>query len=300
MNTSILKALFSGTVLLSLPCAAIAADMDTPIFEQPVRYDPSQGEVLEEVGGNLAGFGEASYAFGTGTSGGISADGSRWALRGAFNVQVDRNWNVQLDGLYNNTSVGPVTVDTLGGAGHTYYKVPDAYALGAFVQVNRFGSNVLTALAPLGADPYALDVVAGAEAAVFTGPASFHGQIGFGRASYMGVGGDHILAKAGAKIYATDNIRFDADGMWNRLNILGAKIELFTLSATGNYRLSQIPATLFAGYQYDAVKAGAGGVTIPVADTHSFKTGLRFHFGSNSLRDEERRGPVWSTSAVSF
>lgn len=53
---------------------------------------------------------------------------------------------------------------------------------------------------------------------------------------------EHILARVGAKVYATDNVRFDVDGMWNRLDILSAKIDVSTLSAIGNHRLSQIPA----------------------------------------------------------
>lgn len=169
------------------------------------------------------------------------------------------------------------------------------------MQGSRFGSNVLDLAAGLvGADKHVFDYVGGGEAAIFTDIATFHGQLGFGQASYSGFKVDHLLAKAGARLYATDNIRFDVEGTLNRFSGYGAKADLYTLSAIGNYRFDELPATVFGGYQYDYGKVSAGGSTLGEANVHTLLTGLRFHFGSSILKGEERKGPVWSASALNL
>ena len=290
------RTLLATTAVLSLAQPLYAADADRVIFAQP----SDEVEVFEEVSGKIAGFVEGSYAYGRGKSGGLSADGSRWALRGSVNTQVDRNWNVQLDAGYNNSSVGPVDIQSLVGAAHAYYRVPDSYAIGAFAQAGRLTSNLFNALVPLGADPAAIDLVAGGEAAVFTDPATLYAQLGYGKVSYSGLRGDHFIAKAGARLYATDNLRLDVEGTWNRLSAFGGNADLYSVSAIGNYRLDQVPATVFAGYQYDYGSISVGGAKLGNAHAHTFLTGLKFHFGSGSLKDEERRGPVWTTTALSM
>lgn len=299
MTLSIRRSLLSGTFLLSLSHAGFAADADRVLFQHPVRYDPAEIEA-NYASEHISGFVEGSFAYGKGEVGGFSEDGSRWALRGTVNAEANTNWNIQIDGLYSRMSVDPVDVDSLVGAAHVYHRVPDAYAIGAFVQGSRFGSNVLDLLAPLWADKYVFDYVAGGEATVFTDIATFHGQLGFGQASYTGLEADHLLAKAGARIYATDNIRFDVEATLNRLSGFGGKADLYTVSAIGNYRFDQFPTTVFGGYQYDYGKVSAGGTTLGDAKAHTFLTGLRFHFGSGTLKDEERKGPLWSASALNL
>lgn len=143
-------------------------------------------------------------------------------------------------------------------------------------------------------------IVFGGEVAIFTDIVIFHGQLGFGQASYSGFKADHLLAKAGARLYATDNIRFDVEGTLNRLSGFGGKADLCTVSAIGNYRFDQFPATVFGGYQHDYGKVSVGGSTLGDATAHTFLTGLRFHFGSSTLKYEERKGPLWSVSALNL
>lgn len=292
-----------GAIFLSSLCvsqSSIAADMDKVLFSDPVRYDPAEVERATQMDNNVSGFAEASYANGKGESGGFDADGNRWALRGSVNTRLDTSWNVQIDGLYSRMSVDPVDVDTLMGAAHAYYRVPDAYAVGAFIQGSRFGSNILDYLVPFGADKYAVDFVGGGEAAVYTDLATFYAQLGFGQLSYMSAKGDHLLAKLGTRLYATDNLRLDVEGSLNRFSGYGGEANLYTVSAIGNYRFSQFPATVFGGYQYDHGEVKAGGTSLGEANAHTFLAGLRFHFGSDSLKDEERNGPVWSSSALNL
>lgn len=301
MGISARSYLLGGAFFLSFSHAGTAAEMDKVIFAEPARYDPAEIERYDNPSNGVSGFVEGSFAYGTGKTGGFSADGTQWALRGSVNAQLDEKWNIQLDGLYNRTSTNvlgvTVDVNSLVGAAHAYYRVPETYAVGAFVQGSRFNSGLLVLA---GITNYATDVVAGGEAAVFTDYATFHAQLGFGRAFYSGLHADQILGKAGVRVYATDNIRFDADGIWNRLSGFGGNADLYSIAATGNYRFSQMPATVFAGYQYDYGKISAGGVSLGDASAHSFRAGLRFHWGSGSLKDEERKGAVWSPSGLNL
>lgn len=300
MTLSIRNGLLGGAFLLSLSQVGFAADADRVLLQHPVRYDPVEVEA-NYAREHISGFVEGSFAYGKGKIGDLSGDGSRWALRGTVNAEAHTSWNIQLDGLYSRMSVDPVDVDSLVGAAHIYHRVPDAYAIGAFVQGSRFGSNVLDLAAiVLGADEHAFDVVGGGEAAVFTDIATFYGQLGFGQVSYSGLKADHLLAKAGTRLYATDNIRFDVEGTLNRFSRFGGKADLYTVSTIGNYRFDQLPATIFGGYQYDYGKVSVGSSTLGDATAHTFLTGLRFHFGSETLKDEERKGPLWSSSALNL
>lgn len=304
MALSIRGGLLSGAFLLSLSQTGFAADADRVLFQHPVRYDPAEVEA-NYASEHISGFIEGSFAYGKGKVdslwGSGSDDGSRWALRGTVNAEAHTNWNIQLDGLYSRMSIDPVDVDSLVGAAHVYHRVPDAYAVGAFVQGTRFGSNILDLAANLiGADEHAFGIVGGGEAAVFTDLATFHGQLGFGQVSYSGLKVDHLLAKAGARIYATDNIRFDVEGTLNRFSGYGAKADLYSVSTIGNYRFAELPATVFGGYQYDYGKASLGGTTLGDGNVHTFLTGVRFNFGSTTLKEEERKGPLWSASALNL
>lgn len=299
MAFSIRSGLLGGTFLLSLSHAGLAADADRVLLQHPVQYDPAEIEA-SYTSEHISGFVEGSFAYGKGKIGDLSGDGNRWALRGTVNAEANSNWNVQLDGLYSRMSIDPVDVNSLVGAAHIYHRVPDSYAVGVFVQGSRFGSNVLDILALLGADKYAFDVVGGGEAAVFTDMATFTGQLGFGQTSYMGESVDHLIAKAGARVYATDNIRLDVEGTLNRFSGYGATANLYTLSAIGNYRFDEFPTTVFGGYQYDYGKLSIDGSTRGDGRAHTFMTGLRFHFGSDTLKEEERKGPLWSTSALNL
>lgn len=289
----------SGLFLVSVSHFAFGADMDRVVFADPPIVQPGPQDTGDTYSQEtLTGFAEGSFAYGRGKIAGGSDDGTRWALRGSVNAALDTNWNVEIDGLYNRMSVDPVDVDTFAGAAHAYYRATDAFAVGGFVQAQRFSSSILDVLAPLGLDNYATDVVGGGEAAIYTDPATFYGQVGFGRTSYSGLGVDHLLAKLGTRVYANDNLRFDFEGTLNRFSGYGGHADLYSFSAIGNYRFSQMPLTAFAGYQYDQAKAPE--LTSEKLNVNTFVTGLRFSFGSNSLKEEERKGPAWSISPVNL
>lgn len=59
-----------------------------------------------------------------------------------------------------------------------------------------------------------------------------------------------------------------------------------------------MPISIFAGYRYDEWEPSVSGYSAGSEKNHSVLAGLRYHFGSGSLKDEERSGPVWSTTSL--
>lgn len=279
---------------MMMTTTAYSAEMDQVLFSD--ASDPMNIAPLEHKTTNASGYVEGAFGYGKAVD--YDINGTTWALRGTVNSQANRTINVQVDGGYERTEVEGVSVDNLTGAFHVYYRQPDVYAAGAFVQGSRISSNILGLLASLDVDSYATDVIAGGEAAIYTKNFSYYGQIGFGQAAYSGSRADHLLTRGGVRIYANDNLRFDAEGALNRLSVAGAAANVYTISGTGHYRLADYPITTSLGYRYNYGEAKVGGETLGTAGSHSILAGLRFHFGSSSLKDEERTGPAWTTSEL--
>lgn len=290
-----------GALLLSAATATTAAEMDKPVFSLPSEYETPETKPYARnspAGAKaFSGFVEGQFGHSRGSAGGFDADGTTWALRGTGNVGSPGGWNFQADGMYGRTSVEGFEVDALVGAAHAYYRQPENAALGAFVQGGRYGSDLFDMLTGFGGDDHATDIVGGGEAAFFAEMATLYAQAGYGRLSYTGLDADHWLGRLGARLYATDNIRFDFEGGLDRFSAYGIDVDVYSVSAIGNYRFDQAPVTAFAGYRYDR---GTTNVTSGGVDVHTFLAGLRAHFGSTTLRDEERNGPMWSSSGIMF
>lgn len=284
------------TMTTLMATAAYSADMDQILFGQ--SSDAVNIEPLQHGSTNIAGYVEGAFGYAKGKAGEYEADGTTWALRGTVNSQANRNVNIQIDAGYERMNVESVGINNFAGAVHAYYRQPDTYAVGAFVQGARIGSNVFDILSSLELDDYATDVVAGAEAAVYTDNVSYFGQLGFGQASYSGESANHLLARAGVRLYANDNFRFDTEGALNRLSVTGVEANVYTLSGTGHYRLTDFPVTASLGYRYNYGEAKVLGESVGSANSHTILTGLRFSFGSTSLKDEERTGPAWTNSEL--
>ncbi|WP_367714977.1 hypothetical protein AB2N04_13695 [Nitratireductor sp. GISD-1A_MAKvit] len=280
---------------------ASAADADRVLFAEPVFYSPDQPQSDQvELHDGLSGFAEARFGYGKISALGASVDGSEWALRGSLNTSLERGANIQFDIGYGGTDVGDGHARALTGAVHGYLRDPEAYAIGLFGGVNRYEGSPFNALSRLGGDRYAMDLTAGAEAAVFLDDVTIHGRVGLGQVSYSGVRADRISVGVGGRFYATDNLRFDLAAGLERVSYGSADLDVYSLGATGNYRFSETPVTAFGGYRYDAVHASLGGASGEIARAHNVILGARYQFGSQSLKDEERHGVLWSASNELF
>ena len=142
----------------------------------------------------------------------------------------------------------------------------------------------------------------GVEAAYFLDTWTLHGALGYGQASvedFDDIDADHYMGSLGARIYATDNLRFDVDGSLHRISENDLDYDLRSVKLTANYRLDAFPVTLFAGYKY--TNEELSGLSASVSgDTSTLFGGLRFSYGSTTLKEEERLGPVWSSNRLAF
>jgi hypothetical protein len=267
-------------LFLSSSHVAHSADVDGPFVGSGTYYEP----VVETASGGIAGYVEGSYGKSVDSQDDIDTDA--WALRGAVNIDAGSGMNLQVDLGYARVSIENVDVDKYDGALHGYYR--DAlYAAGVFFGASRFD---------VGLSDDIKDYMGGVEGAFFQDTWSVVGAAGYGQAEWVGSDADHYMGALGARWYATDNIRFDIDGTFDRITEGDADLDIQSLKLTANYRPEQMPVTLFAGYKYTDVE-------LPNSisgDTNTIFGGLRFSYGSNSIKEEERLGPTWSNRSVSF
>ncbi|WP_336056158.1 hypothetical protein [Nitratireductor sp. CH_MIT9313-5] len=286
---------------MATPAGALAAEADAVLFSLPDKSVITGSEAPVAGTGNR--FTGSISLHGSGTrfeAEGYEAEATEWALRGALNADYGNGWNFQADGHYGRSDVEGFGMDELSATAHVYQRADDRYAAGAFVSGSRLGSDLFDALALWGADEFALGYLAGGEAAAFTDQMTFHGYAGFGTLDYSGFELGRLAAGLGARFYANDNLRFGLDGEYQQLSYLDLSAEMFSLSGIANYRLPEQPVTLYGGYRYSDVSLQYDDTEIASADAHSMLAGVKFNFGSASLKDEERNGAMWNKRGLSF
>ncbi|WP_026618974.1 opacity protein-like surface antigen [Ensifer sp. WSM1721] len=270
-------------ILLSGARLAAAADIDGPLVGPEDNYEVP----VEQSSGGVAGYIEGSYGAAVDAPGDIDTDS--WELRGAVNFDAGSGMNLQVDLGYTRASYDDLDTNSYDGALHGYYR-DNTYAAGAFLQAARLDPGI---------DTHVNDYLGGLEGAYFLDTWTLHGALGYGQTRMEGIDADHYMGALGARIYATDNIRFDIDGSLNRISESDIDYDLRTLKLTANYRPEAFPVTLFAGYKY--VNEELSGFRESLSgNTSTIFGGLRFSFGSATLREEERLGPVWSNNRLAF
>lgn len=268
--------------------AAMAADLDRGLYESPYEAQGFSGKVAGNV--------EASFS--KGKTDLFDLDNETWALRGSVNYDAGNGFNIQADADYGRTEVEDFDFDRLSGAAHVYYRPSGSYAVGLFGQAGRYSTGYFNGLGIPGLDTSVTDKLGGLEVAWFNEVATTYGQLGYGKTSWAGEDADHILGRLGIRYFLTDDVRFDLEGSLHRFSYDNVDLDVKTLKTVANYRPGSIPVSVFAGYRYDEWEPSASGVTPGKEKDHSVFAGLRYHFGSTSLKDEENSGPVWSTTSL--
>lgn len=276
-----------------------AADMDAPIIGDRIAEPIYVGQYASPGGagrvtGNLEG------SFNKGKTDLFDLDNRTWALRGAMNYDAGSGFNVQGDVEYGRTDVEDFDFDRLAGTAHVYHRPTQDYAIGAFGQVTRFGTDFFDNMGVTGLDTDITDKMAGIEGAWFNDLATAYIQLGYGQASWAGEDADHLMGRLGFRYFITDNIRFDIEGALHRFSHAetDADLDVRTLKTVANYRPDGTPVSLFAGYRYDEWEPSVSGISRGTEKNHSIFAGLRYHFGSVSLKAEERSGPIWTSTPL--
>lgn len=292
-----MKILLLGAMAASVASTiAAAADIDRPItgFGVSPQLAEPVGESAAET--RLRGNIEAYYSRGKTSEGDL--DNQTWALRGAVNYDAGNGFNLQGDADYGRSSVEDFDFNRLSGTAHAYYRPATDYAVGLFGQLGRYGTDYFNGLGIGGVDDSLTDKMVGLEAAWFADEASFYIQGGYGKASWTGEDADHLMGRLGARLFLTDNIRFDVEGALHRFSYANTDLDAQTFRTAINYRPDSMPVSVFAGYRYDHWESSVSGLSLGSEANNSVFAGLRYHFGSGSLKDEETSGPVWSTTSL--
>lgn len=292
------KPLYLTAAAVVFTSAAQAADSDRPVLGSPVSYYAGASETADIApASGLSGYLEGSYARGKTST--FDLDNDSWSLRGAANYDAGNGINVQGDVDWARTTIeGDFEYDRLAGTGHLYYRPSKDFAFGAFGSLSRFGSDLLQNAGIEGLDDHIDDKLAGVEGAWFNDAATTYAAVGFGEASYSRENADHYMGRLGLRYFLSDNIRFDLEGSLNRLSYDIVDLDIRTIKAVGNYRPQALPVTFFAGYRFDEWEPSVNGTSAGSEKNHSVMAGMRVHFGSSSLKDEEQSGPIWSSTSL--
>lgn len=276
--------LFSFIVYGSYP----ASGADLVSSDVPVPPNVEKAPLLLEFSPHFSGFVEVNSALGKAHFDEDPAKTSGWGLRGVANLPIGERFNVQLDGRFENLKFEDLADRTIAFGAHTYYRKPDRFALGLYGQYERISSETL-ALGPK-------EIAVGLEGAVFLSQSTVLGQIGVEAAQLEGEDASKLNGLIGARYYQTDNLRFDLDAGFERLMNEDTVRKTYSVSMAANYRLSSQPITAFGGYRFRSSSSATD--DLPAGDTtsHGIMAGFRYHFGSTSLKDEERNGPLWTAA----
>jgi len=229
--------------------------------------------------------------FETGRSRDTELDSRSWRLRGSMNASSDTGLNLQADADYAHSYLQDFGWnDNIGGTLHVYYRPDSNYAVGIFGQTGRFESRFLP-------DTTARDYLGGLEAAWLGADMTIYGQAGLGTTDIGGFDYDHYAGRAGMRYFFTDNIRADVEAAFDRYEDDVERADVWKISAIGNYRPDGTPVSFYAGYRFEHAKLSVDGFGSDSDISNNFLVGMRYHFGSSSLKDEEGNGPIWRGSS---
>ena len=265
--------LLLGAALAVTATSAFAADAVAPIVMDPVITQPHiSGYVDAYLGGlYLTAFGQHETAT---TAGGA----------GRINFPIDSRWNVQADATVDLLWVQGANVYGYGGAVHSYWRDPSAYALGGFASLTGFGGDI--------GDENIDSFAVGPEAQAYFGNVTLYGQVYYGQLRATGESEhyDNWGGRGVVRYFAQDNLRFDGELGFARLSGFGNHLDTVSGAAQAMYRFSGTPLSVFGRYQFD--RLSAGGIS---ENIHKYVIGLRGSFGSDTLLDEDRNGATMDT-----
>lgn len=279
-----LKFAVAGVVLASIGSTLAGERLPEYVYHSDGTYSPKgsgNSNVNEswdadglgsnnETVTNGAGFLETTTGFSSNHDNENSVDS--YGLRGSYGRVLENQWVVQGDAKYeyleisNGTSSGDI--DELAATLHVSKKLNDKFAAGAFIQGGLIGKDFWTQYS------------GGLEAAAFLDSATLYGRVAYSKATVQDEDADSIIGTLGARVYANDNLRFDVEGKYWEDNA--------QVGVAGLYRFANYNTTLTLGYRYDHNSAG-----VESQSASTIFTGIRYHFGAKTLRQEERSGVQW-------
>lgn len=219
-----------------------------------------------------------------GYGGMIYADETGWTVgaAGRANYNFRRRLNIQGDLFGDGIWFDDDTLFGYGAAAHLFWRDPSSYAVGIFGSVEGFDGDRLNYLG----DVYRYTV--GPEVQAYYGKITLYGQAYFGEVfgEHLEKGVDMWGGRGIVRYFPRENIRLDGELGYKTLQVPGDDFGIITAATQANYRFSGMPLTVFGRYQFENIEPPQGdGI-----QSHKIVVGLRAHFGSDSLLDEDRHG----------
>ena len=237
----------------------------------------------------------------------IVVDGGKWTLRGTVNARAG-DFNVQVEAEFSAVDAGPYESSIGNGTIHAYYRpTGGSYAVGAFLRGGREDFLQLSEIATERMDGVTDDLLIGSEVAFLSEHATLHLRTGIGtrrdspRGSDVGLDSDRLHIGAGANFYVGENLRFDLDGTYDRFENeqFQTDVDRFAIDGRANYRFASAPVSVFAGYRYETREIRSRLATEESeSNLNTLYAGARLHFGTQTLKQEDRSGALWDTMDV--
>lgn len=281
----VLLFLFLILTFAFLPSQAFGADLLA--HEALERYRSAQSGSIRHA--RTMGVIEYRQSDGDGRVAGESGRSSTVSVAAKANRRIGAGWNVQGNVKHRHSELNGDRRQRTQGTAHLYHRDPERYALGAFGSLATERAKPATAIA--GDEWKRVDSAAGGlEAALFSEKTTLLAAAGLRRKMTEQEESDSAFTMLGARYYVTDQFRLGLQGTYERPLTIEDDPVIYGLGAEVSYRPHELPFSSFGGYRYQLAQAdGSAEKTV----SHGVFAGFRYHFGSHSLKEEERYGPLW-------
>ena len=203
---------------------------------------------------------------------------------GSANANFDQRWNVQADVTYDSLNFAGSKVSGFGAAAHVYWRDPLSFALGGFATVSKARWAVVGNKINI-----ANQWTAGLEAQAYLEKITLYGQVWAGKSqTFSNPALNQIGARMAARYYISENLRLDGEVSYTSSTKDLVRDSNAVAATQINYRLEAVPVTLFGRFQWEQHHTNS--ISPNATTVKKLFVGLRFSFGSNSLKDEERNG----------
>jgi hypothetical protein len=221
----------------------------------------------------------------------VSVSGPSANARASGTVELTPTLNLQGDVVldfrrYNYEEYYQDELD-LTGALHLFYREPENYLIGGFIQVTN--DRTVDSDSPDN-ESNSQRWVAGAEAQAYLGDLTLYGQAGFVTESFGG--GDAqsgFFGTAQVRYFLTPDFKLDVHGLFTQLSDPDYSDSTLTTSGVGvgvEYKLPESALSVFGTADFLSNQYESG---YSETDTRVM-VGIKFNFGADSLIDQDRNG----------
>ncbi|NEX94481.1 hypothetical protein [Caulobacter sp. 17J65-9] len=187
-------------------------------------------------------------------------------LGGAAVTGIGGDWNIQGDATVHRVDTGFGAMNFTDAALHLF-KRTDGFAAGVYLDTSDVSMASAWGL--------------GVEGAKYFDQATISGSLGMNTIDMMGSDADGWNASLGATYFPTDNIALGASVSYADIDFIDS-VTSWGLSA--EFKPETMPVSFFAGYANQDIASFSGD------DVTTWTLGLRWNFGSGSLKERDRSG----------